>query len=296
MGLWSFAGNGSVDSCGVLVAVVDVVLGWVLVQIPLIIEPDPDDSDSVILCVDGEFLGRSSRFILDTGAARSQVVVDEHASALMQRQSGTSTGVFGSVQSSVLVLPELRVGAAIASDLEVDVVSPTHPCPRNLLGMDVLKFHSLELDLDQGLITLDEPEPRNERLPLQVSAHSHPLVEVHWGDTVARAIWDTGAGMTIVSQDFWTAHTGLFTPAGTTIGTDANGRQQPTPTFITQRCDIGGHQFEPHRVAIVDLSQMGATGIDLIVGYTTIRQAHWYFNFPARIWAVSRRRASRQTE
>ena len=51
-------------------------------------------------------------------------------------------------------------------------------------------------------------------------------------------------------------------------------------------------QFARHRVAVVDLSQANATldqPMDLILGYTTLRQANWRFDFPAKRWAITRR-------
>jgi len=43
---------------------------------------------------------------------------------------------------------------------------------------------------------------------------------------------------------------------------------------------------------VVDLSRANATldlPMDLILGYTTLRQANWLFDFPAKRWAITRR-------
>ena len=50
--------------------------------VPLIVEPDPDDPDCAAVMVDGTIAGRPYRFILDTGAARTQVEADEYTAAL----------------------------------------------------------------------------------------------------------------------------------------------------------------------------------------------------------------------
>jgi hypothetical protein len=42
----------------------------------------------------------------------------------------------------------------------------------------------------------------------------------------------------------------------------------------------------------VDLSHVDAHAelpMDLILGYTTLRQAHWVFDFPRKRWAISQR-------
>jgi hypothetical protein len=54
---------------------------------------------------------------------------------------------------------------------------------------------------------------------------------------------------------------------------------------------IGQRTFGSHKVVAVDLSGVNSTldyPMDLILGYPTIRQADWLFDFPARRWAVTR--------
>lgn len=54
--------------------------------------------------------------------------------------------------------------------------------------------------------------------------------------------------------------------------------------------EIGGRKFHSHRVAAVDLAPLNSTletPLDLIIGYPTIRQADWFFDFPARRWGVT---------
>lgn len=56
-----------------------------------------------------------------------------------------------------------------------------------------------------------------------------------------------------------------------------------TPTFIVSEMTIGGVRFSPPRVAAVDLAPANATlarPMDLILGFTTLVQANWHFDFP----------------
>lgn len=45
-------------------------------DIPLIIAPDPDEPEAAEVLIDGTVDGRPRRFLLDTGAARSQFLTD----------------------------------------------------------------------------------------------------------------------------------------------------------------------------------------------------------------------------
>jgi hypothetical protein len=60
-----------------------------------------------------------------------------------------------------------------------------------------------------------------------------------------------------------------------------------TPLLRMAAPVIGGRRFRGHLVVAVDLSAANSTlrpPMDLIVGYPTIRQADWLFDFPARRW------------
>ncbi len=50
---------------------------------------------------------------------------------------------------------------------------------------------------------------------------------------------------------------------------------------------IGQRMFNRHKAVAVDLSPVNSTleyPMDLILGYPTIRQADWPFDFPAKRW------------
>jgi hypothetical protein len=118
----------------------------------------------------------------------------------------------------------------------------------------------------------------------------HCYVELDWTDAHAQACFDTGAGLTIVDQAFIDKHPRLFEPAGTSTGIDATGASVETPMFLMAGPMIGGTQFTAHTVAALDLAPVNATlelPMDVILGYPTIRQASWLFDFPARRWSLS---------
>lgn len=248
----------------------------------LAIEPDPDDADCAVLWIDGHVGGRPARFVLDSGAARSRVVTSGDP---ILAATGTASGVFGQAHTVRVVIPEIRVGEVTAKRLEVDVVMPPNAQP-NLLGVDFLGSHSLLLDLDRSLVGIDEQPPEGLAWQaLRRGERGHPQLPLNWHEVSACAVWDSGAGMTIASQSFVTAHPHLFTPAGVTTGTDANGRRLQTSTYTMAPYHLGGTHFRPHRIAVIDLVEIGADDIDIILGYTAIDQANWYIDFPEQRWA-----------
>lgn len=93
-----------------------------------------------------------------------------------------------------------------------------------------------------------------------------------------------------MDRAFWSSHPELFEQIGVITGTDASGDQSETPLLRMAGPVIGQHAFAGHKAVAVDLSGMNATlerPLDLIIGYPTIRQADWLFDFPGRRWTVT---------
>ncbi|MEO6472468.1 MAG: retropepsin-like aspartic protease [Aeromicrobium sp.] len=262
-----------------------------MTAIPLIIEADDDDPDCATVMVDGTIADRSYRFVVDTGAIRTHLVDDIFTKSLPRCGQHVSSGVFGPDSNSVATLPNLVVGSMVRDSIEAVIVDARQVGARNLLGMDVLQAHQCRFDFDSEQLVVDGEQTHGVMLPLQMDVGSHPYVEVRWRDVIAHAIWDSGAGITVVSQDFWLQHSEMFSAAATTLGTDATGRQVEVPTHMMAEVEIGGEVFVQHKVAVVDLSAANDDldqPMDLLLGFTTLRQARWYFDFPRKAWSVTR--------
>jgi hypothetical protein len=266
----------------------------------LIIEPDPDDPDCAEVLVDGTVAGRPYRFLLDTGAARTQLVADEFTAGLSSRAQHRSSGVFAASTNPLVMVPDLAVGPLAAATLEVERVDAAQPGAQNLLGMDVLRHHCCHFRFDRGTMTPEHSPAADADRALQTGAAGHPYVDVCWPGVTGQAQWDSGAGITIVDQAFQLDHPELFEEAGRSAGTDSAGARAEAPTFLMAAPLIGRARFARHKVAVVDLSRVNATldlPMDLILGYPTLRQANWLFDFPAGRWpSPGRRCRSRSSE
>jgi len=259
-------------------------------QIPLIIEAEPDDPDCAVVMADGTVAGRPYRFIVDTGAARTQLEADDYTRTLAAAPGETSSGVFAPRRDPVVTVTDVAVGPLRAATLDVTRVSPDPPRPGNLLGMDLLRRYRCLFRLRAGVLDAEPPADCQAERDLRLDSRGHVYVDVHWPGVTAQACWDSGAGITIVNRDFWLAHPRLFEEAGTATGTDATGATRPTPAVLMAEAVIGGRAFARHRAAVVDLSHVNSIielPMDLILGYPTLSQADWLFDFPAGRWAVT---------
>ncbi|MEM9038343.1 MAG: retropepsin-like aspartic protease [Actinomycetota bacterium] len=118
-------------------------------------------------------------------------------------------------------------------------------------------------------------------------------------DITVTGIWDTGASLTAIDQTFADEHSSLFEPLRESVGFDANGVEMATTIARMAEITVAGRRFEPSACAIVDLGPLNeaidrlasADGrspdpMSVILGMPVIASADWWFDFPARRWAL----------
>jgi hypothetical protein len=253
----------------------------------MLIHPDPDDPNCADIMVDALIAGRSYSLRLDTGAARTQLLADDHLARLTTLGRDTSAGAFGQPQDRDIV----TIGDLSMGDLDVpplDVVRVDAPGQQSLLGMDVLREHRCEFRFDDEMLVLDGASWPATSLDLQLDDRGHVYIELGWDTATASACWDSGAGITVVDRAFRLRYAELFSDAGRSAGTDSTGTQFAATTFTMAGPRVAGVQFPASKVAVIDLSPLNRElefPMDLIAGYPLLRQASWLFDFPARRWA-----------
>lgn len=253
--------------------------------------PDPDDPGAAEVLVSAQVGDRTYTFLLDTGAGRSSVQFDEYTATFPVAGQHASSGVFARHQEELISVPHLALGPIARQDFSMVRMAANAPTRRNLMGMDFLHTHSFHFSFSQNWVEVD-PEMEAGQAPhdLLLGKKHHPYVEVRFGGQAARAVWDTGAGITVVDQGLVERLPDHFQADGVSVGTDSTGASMETPMYRMSGAVIGGLAFSPHRVAAVDLSPLKAstdTPMELILGYTTLSQADWLFDFPRRRWGIT---------
>ncbi|MEO8286310.1 MAG: retropepsin-like aspartic protease, partial [Chloroflexota bacterium] len=246
--------------------------------------------------VDGTIGGKEYRFLLDTGAARTSVILDDYTSTFGSIETSNSAAVFATSSNDLITVPNLKLGPISKQDFTLARMSgggeDIHV--RNLIGMDLLKEVCCHFLFDQSLVLVNpsyEPEAGYSFQELFLDKAFHPYVDIQYGRVKAKAVWDSGAGITVVDMGFIRAHPAFFEEVGQSTGTDATGSRMETPMFIMEATVIGNNRFQPHKVAGVDLSQVNATievPMDMILGYSTLSKANWLIDFPRCKWAITK--------
>ena len=250
-------------------------------DLPLVIVSE-DDGGSLVL-VDGEVSGEPHRFLLDTGAAGSCIGPDVLGDDGDGQSAAASPVVFATgEQGHIVTLGQLVLGPIVREYVRMSRIAhhPGRPID-NLIGMDVLHTVACHFRFDEARVITDPPasERPAETLPLYLDRTFHPYIAIDPGDgSAGRAVWDTGASMTVVGAAFVAARPDCFTRLGQATGTDATGATLETPLYRLESALIDGIRFTAHTVAAVDLTPVNATiadPMDMILGYTTLSQADW---------------------
>lgn len=258
-------------------------------DIKLLIKFDDETRETAEVHVEGNVNGVKCKFLLDTGCAKTTLMSDDFSAQFKTIGSQNSSGVFGRSEYELIEIDSLTVGPIQERKLTISRAMKDG-IDRNLLGMDVLKNYRLFFRFDEGKIETKSREMSAIKLQhLFLDKGGIPYVDVGCGDSIGKGVWDTGAGVTLVDINFIHRNPGMFEKVGTSTGTDSTGTSSETPTFSVKAVTIGGMQFGPHMVVGLDLSHVNSKidhPFDFLLGYSTLKQANWLFDFPSKKWGL----------
>lgn len=259
-----------------------------MARVPITIVPDPNDARALQCWVDADAAGIRLRLLLDVGSHLSSVpsVGDFATADLHSTRTGRGTSGEGAT-NRVIQIPRLRVGDLTTEDVLVELQPEGWPHPP-LLGTHVFEPYACAFRFSQGRIDVGTEGPTDETI---WGDGSTPAVEPRWDDTSATAIWDTGAGITIVDQTWAQQHRNVVTILDVEDhGTDSTGQAVRGWHGSLASFTIDGVRFPGDQpCGIVDLSPFNANmsqPITMFLGLPQIRQADWLLDFPRRRIAI----------
>ena len=254
----------------------------------LILKFDEEDADSAEICVAGTIGGRPYTFLLDTGAAVTSLVWDDYTGQLPRHGRHQSSGLLGEIEDDLITIRDLKVGALEKESHTAARLGQNHPHARNLIGMDLLQATCCHFLFSENRVAF-APAPTDGLNDLFLDDKMHPYVPVTCAGTTVPTVWDTGASLTCVDMGFIASHPDAFEVIGQSGGTDASGNTIDTPLYFMRGFSCGGHAFTVHKVVGIDLSFVNSKiehPMTMILGYSTLYQANWVFDFPRRKWGI----------
>lgn len=251
------------------------------------IQFDDESKETAEVWVDGKINSNPTNFLFDTGCAKTSVAYNDYTSSLTSLGSHVSKGSLANTTYDLISLPHLQVGPITKENIQVTRAQKGQ-WDRNLLGMDILRDYCLEFDFSLskiGIISHINPEVLAEDLILD--KNSIPYVDLQCGEQSAKAVWDTGASITLVNLSFVKKNISMFKKIGSTNETDSAETNIETSFYEMQKISMSGKEFPPHPVVAVDLAHLNTEfdiPMDFILGHSTLSKAKWVFDFPRKKW------------
>lgn len=262
-------------------------------RIPLIFEPTLFGGQLFAPC---EILGEKTKCLIDTGANISSV--KETAANLALPTTGTSryTSATGeTVRCRNFILPNVRLGDVDNENLEVASCPDIDTRTRiNIVGLDILGKTPLRIDYRSKILVLDPKVSPHDLQNFETDDFDHALLTIANGrggkrQLESKAMFDTGAAVTVVDLKFARANPQFFDIISTTEnGTDTHGNKiesvlMITTLFADKKTIAAEYVMGIDFTAIQKLTN---ENVKYILGHNILKNATWYIDFKTKQWSA----------
>jgi hypothetical protein len=247
-----------------------------------------DSGEAFIACI---FDGDRRLCFVDTGSAMTLLAGPEALSTNTNRETFHFQGASGIPhEAEIIKIHSATVDGVEFRDVKLGRIEAQDGV-KSALGLDLLGRQPFSVSFRRGpSLHLAPLKPRKVLSTLKVGAHRLFCIPVAIGETDTFAMWDTGAGMTVVDEAFITAHPAKFKRTDDfQTATDGAGNSLPVKSYRMKKMKVGGRTFRNLRVVSTDLSVLRGSGnppVDAVIGFNLIRKCDWYFNSGEKVWSV----------
>lgn len=248
-------------------------------SIPLIVYEN--ETGKVLVDIEVEIEGQVSRFLFDTGAAKSQIKFDDVTKNFKQIGQKESKGASGvGLHQDLVEIPSLAFGETVFRNL---VLARSH---RGIFGIDLLENRKIEIDLKNNKLNFVEEVVSQDRI--NWLKRGHLTIPLKISNTSTFCLFDTGADSTLIDERFVKDNSDKFELIGAEEGEDAHGHKIPSRKYNCKEFELGhlnlknvemsGFEFGEHMREAME-------GVPIILGNNIIYGSVWSFDFEAGIWS-----------
>ena len=240
---------------------------------------------SGIIEVDFKFDGTNQRMHLDTGANSSVLArADWNASypAIGQSERQGASG-------KVYQCDAIQFGEVSLNSIQHRLFK-TDRCAQGstLLGMDFWKGHVLTLDFYNEKILVDQSATVNQ--PFRRLDHDYIGLPIALQERNYYGLFDTGAQLTSVDQQFVDQNPSLFASAGPVNVKDSSGQKvSAAKLYKLKSIKIGSFEIKDIYVIAFDFKAIGidwGTDVPVILGFNIISKMNWVLDLKNDLWSA----------
>ncbi len=254
--------------------------------------------------VDCQIDGNAELCMVDTGAEYSQVSdqisgVNRYASLGSIFNIGLSTSA--PVQSDFVEVQNFAMlGISLGAEKvlrEGQLAFPEYLSKsgvEGVVGNDIFSSYEVFFDFVRKEMHFEEPIPSAlVQHDLNVLPSHHVVMKAILNGDSVNGLWDTGSHLTVVDQDYVSAHSSDFTYLqDLSDQADAAGRPLSVKLYRTKSLSIEDLSFSDVPVAVTSLQNtrgiLGGVPVQMLIGYNILSQANWYLDFPNKHWSAEK--------
>lgn len=256
---------------------------------PLIFEPNGLGGGQIFLpCTYNGFL---SRCFFDSGSNQNNVAFNDVTRQLPVIRQVTFWGAGGQRKTcDVIRLNSWTIGYFTQSNVEA--VRCPDSVPSDTIGIGYFSEHRFALNIGYHRFEVDSPIPQNVvREPLKIYSSGHIAVSVQVSGRQFEAMWDTGAGVSVVDRRLVSEMPQVFSfIQDIPTGHDGTGAQVFAKLYNMTNLTIGGVSFPESKVLAIDFSafaQNFSPNMRLVLGPSHMQFHDWFIDIPSQKWAIS---------
>lgn len=230
------------------------------------------------------------KFQLDTGANRTFIEntnpFDKYE-IIGHGESSSASGI--TVTTDKIRIQSLKLGSIEKTNFDV-VRYAKESKLKNRMGMDALVGNIVFFDFKNKTLSFNKDIPKDlSQNKLTMYFDSSFGFDVHFDNQTILSIWDTGAELSVIDQDFIKANPHFFNHVQTiNNGVDATGHPVKLELYQFKNLKLSnnkinglvmGMDFKP-------IHEKMGPDIKFIIGTNLMRSNNWYFDLIKKTWAV----------
>jgi len=238
-----------------------------------------------------KFDAASTECLLDSGSSATTVPDGSFWDSYKGKPSKAMSG-----SGHVQVCDDITVDEASVGDLapvkKLTVMRcPASSVPEPRVGLDFLRGRIVRLDFTAATIADAAEFPAAAvTQPLLDLKGKNIFVKVTLAGKESDALFDTGAALSVVDEDFVKKHPELFAAEGPpTYGKDSANKEMKVQLYKVKSVTLGAKTFEDSYAIGMDFSpfrDIAPSGSVYVVGYNLIRQQTWTLDVDHGVWAA----------
>lgn len=230
--------------------------------------------------------GISLNCLLDTGATGGQVAINDSSRFKLIGQMGIR-GATGTVK----ICQEVEASNVQLGSIQRANLKLIH-CDQdsvNVLGVDILQSQTMLFNFQKNLFSTIPLNQSFKNNKLVKSTAGHFLLPIKLGDRTVLAVWDTGAGTSVIDEQLLKENPRYFQKSFDVTAIDVTGTKSQLTVYQVSGVRIGEVNLPKANFLVRDFKKTKGNvhqDVAIIIGMNVIMHYNWIFDSIVGAWQI----------